>query len=121
MGMIADSLLIAAALSAAIYCIVLSRKLNRFSNHSDGIGLEIKALSDQVQALNETLEKTLQSVDSSSESLARNLEKGEAAKKSLELLLASLHDLPGDNPDKERAEPVFARRAPDATSRAERG
>ncbi|WP_366191732.1 hypothetical protein [Meridianimarinicoccus marinus] len=119
--MIADSLLIAAALSAAIYCIVLSRKLTRFSSHSDGIGQEIKALADQVQVLNQTLEKTLHDVDSSSESLARNLEKGEAAKKSLELLLASLHDLPKESPDKDLAEPVFARRAQSLPSHAKRG
>ncbi|MEL7348199.1 MAG: hypothetical protein AAFN17_10620 [Pseudomonadota bacterium] len=49
MELIADGLLIATTLTAAIYCAVLSRRLRRLSSTEDGIGGQITALNGAVQ------------------------------------------------------------------------
>lgn len=51
MELIADGLLIATALTAALYCLVLSRRLRNLSDSGSGIGAQIEALD---RALNET-------------------------------------------------------------------
>lgn len=51
MQLIADGLLITTALAAAIYCLVLSRRLRRLTDSEAGIGAQIKALN---AALDET-------------------------------------------------------------------
>ena len=48
MELIADILLIAGALGAGLYCIVLSRRLNRFTDLEKGVGGAIAVLSAQV-------------------------------------------------------------------------
>lgn len=56
MALIADLLLIAAALGAAFYCFILSRRLTALNSAEGGIGQAIATLSDQVARLEETLE-----------------------------------------------------------------
>jgi len=56
MDLIADLLLIAAALGAAFYCFVLSRRLTALNSAEGGIGQAIAALSDQVARLEDTLD-----------------------------------------------------------------
>jgi hypothetical protein len=51
MELIADGLLIATAMTAGLYCLVLSRRLRRLTESGEGIGPQIEALD---QALNET-------------------------------------------------------------------
>lgn len=51
MELIADGLLIATALTAGLYCLVLSRRLARLTESGNGIGPQIEALD---RALNET-------------------------------------------------------------------
>jgi hypothetical protein len=51
MELIADGLLIATAMTAGLYCLVLSRRLGRLSESGNGIGPQIDALD---QALTET-------------------------------------------------------------------
>ncbi|MEO0822621.1 MAG: hypothetical protein AAF074_19610 [Pseudomonadota bacterium] len=61
MELMADGLLIATALTAALYCIVLSRRLKRLSSTEEGLGGQIVALNGAVEetraALAETAEK----------------------------------------------------------------
>lgn len=61
MALIADGLLIATALTAALYCAILSRRLRRLANADEGLGARIKALHEAVEetraALAETQEK----------------------------------------------------------------
>lgn len=94
MVLIADILLIAAALGAAFYCISLSRKLNKFSDLEGGVGGAISELSAQVSEMSETLKRAETAAGTSSASLADTTERAEAAARRIELLLASLHDLP---------------------------
>jgi hypothetical protein len=51
MELIADGLLIATALTAGLYCLVLSRRLRKLTDAESGIGTQISALS---KALDET-------------------------------------------------------------------
>lgn len=56
MDLIADLLLIAAAVGAAFYCFTLSRRLSALNSAEGGIGQAIAALSEQVARLEDTLE-----------------------------------------------------------------
>lgn len=94
MKLIADILMIAATLGAGIYCYVLAARLRKFTTLETGMGGAIAVLSAQVDDMTRALDKA-RGVASSSE---RNLEdlttKAEGLARRLELLMASLHDLP---------------------------
>lgn len=94
MEMIADILLIAGAAGAAFYCIVLSRRLNRFNNLEQGMGGAIAVLSAQVDDMTKALNQAQGSAHGSAESLERLTDRAEDVAKRLELLVASMHDLP---------------------------
>ncbi|WP_198666093.1 hypothetical protein [Tropicimonas sp. IMCC34043] len=93
MSLIADFLLIAAALSAALYCLVLSRRLRSFTNLESGMGSAVAVLSVQVDELTKALEGARQTSQKSAESLEQRTQRAEAAAARLELLLASMHDI----------------------------
>ena len=100
MELIADILLVAGALGAGIYCFVLARRLRRFNDLETGVGGAVAVLSAQVDDLTTTLEAAQNSAGSSAESLIELTERAEAAAKRLELLVASMHDLPpSENPE----------------------
>lgn len=94
MELIADILLIAGALGAGLYCIVLSRRLNRFTNLEKGVGGAIAVLSSQVDDMTQALEKARSATTSSADSLNALTGRAEGVAQRLELLVASLHDLP---------------------------
>lgn len=94
MALIADILLIAGALGAAAYCIVLSRRLTRFSDLEKGVGGAIAVLSAQVDDLTRTLEKAEGTATQSNESLKNLTGRAEDVARRLELMVASMHDLP---------------------------
>lgn len=93
---IADILLIAGALGAALYCFVLARRLNRFNDLEGGVGGAVAVLSAQVDDLTKTLQKAQFSADSSAGSLEDLTNRAEGVAKRLELLVASMHDLPAE-------------------------
>lgn len=94
MGFIADILLIAAALGAMFYCFVLSRRLSRFTDLEKGVGGAIATLSSQVDDMTKTLKAAQGSASASANSLGELTGKAEDAARRLELLVASMHDLP---------------------------
>lgn len=94
MGLIADIVLIAAALGATFYCVVLSRRLNRFTDLEKGVGGAISALSKQVDDMTRTLKSAQGAATASATSLGALTVRAEDAAKRLELLVASMHDLP---------------------------
>ena len=94
MEFIADILLLAGALGAAVYCFVLSRRLNRFNDLEKGVGGAVAVLSAQVDDLSKALESARASASDSSGSLAGLTERAEDVARRLELLVASMHDLP---------------------------
>lgn len=94
MELIADILLGAGALGVAAYCHVLSRRLKAFSQLENGIGGAVAVLSAQVDDMTRALGQARIAAQDSALSLADMTGRAEAAAARLELLLATMHDLP---------------------------
>jgi Domain of unknown function (DUF6468) len=99
MTLIADILLAAGAFGAAIYCSILSARLKKFSTLESGMGGAIAVLSAQVDDMTRALENARGAANGSATRLEDQVRRAEAASSRLELLVASLHDLPGDEDD----------------------
>lgn len=115
MDFIADTLLIAGTLSAAIYCIILSRRLSQLNDLEKGVGGAVAVLSAEVQDLTKILTEAQDSARMSNVSMVDLTHRAETASQKLELLLASMHDLPEpQNEDLDQEcdilEPVFMRK-----------
>lgn len=127
---ISDILLVAGALGAGFYCYILARRLARFNDLENGIGGAVAVLSAQVDDLAKTLVSAQKTAATSNVTLEGLTDRAETVAKRLELLVASMHDLPAepqrplaprgmqDDPlPKEKIEPVFMRhRAADGAS-----
>lgn len=120
MDMIADILLVAGALGAGLYCFVLARRLSRFNDLENGVGGAVAVLSAQVDDLTKTLAAAQKSASASTGSLGALTERAEGVAKRLELLVASMHDLPEEKPQptavapqqpEPMKEPMFVRHA----------
>ena len=94
MQLIADMLMIAATVGAAIYCLVLAARLRKFTTLETGMGGAIAVLSAQVDDMTRALEKARGVAGSAERNLEDQTLKAEALAGRLELLMASLHDLP---------------------------
>ncbi len=84
MELIADGLLVATAMTAGLYCLVLSRRLRRLTDAGDGIGPRIealdKALAQAGEALAETkagVEQLRHSAKNATTDLSREIARGE--------------------------------------------
>lgn len=96
MAFVSDFLVVAAALGAALYCFILSRRLQALTRLDGGLGSAIALLSAQVDDLSRTLRQARENADSGAAALNSQTARAEAACQRLELLLATLHDLPAD-------------------------
>lgn len=94
MEMIADILLVTGALAAGFYCFVLARRLSRFTDLEAGVGGAVAVLSAQVDDLSRTLESARAAAGTSTDSLGELTGRAEDVARRLELLVASMHDLP---------------------------
>lgn len=94
MEIISDILLMAGSFGAAVYCYVLSTRLKKFTTLETGMGGAIAVLSAQVDDMTVALDKARSAANGSADSLESLTSRGEAVARKLELLLASLHDLP---------------------------
>jgi hypothetical protein len=110
MAMIADVLLIAGAAGAALYCYVLSRRLRRFTDLEKGVGGAVAVMSSQVDDLTKTLSEAQRTAKLSVGQLDEVSARAETAQKRLDLLVASLHDLPETQPQTMPESPFFVRR-----------
>jgi hypothetical protein len=108
MNLISDILLVAGSFGAAIYCYVLSTRLKRFTTLESGMGGAIAVLSAQVDDMTVALDQARGAANGSAESLETLTARGEAVARKLELLVASLHDLP----DPGAPQPATAAEAP---------
>lgn len=115
MNLIADILLAAGSFGAAIYCYVLSARLKKFTALENGMGSAIAVLSVQVDDMTKALEKARNSASGSASSLEGLTTRAEAVSARIELLLASMHDLPDPAP---RPQPQAA--APEPEEDADR-
>ncbi len=98
MAFIADILLLAGALGAGFYCHILSRRLRRFTDLERGVGGAVAVLSAQVDDLAKSLEAAQTTASSSVGTLTEVSARAEKAARHLELLVASMHDLPAKEP-----------------------
>lgn len=94
MNLISDILLAAGAFGAAIYCYVLGARLKKFTTLETGMGGAIAVLSVQVDDMTKALEKARGAATGSAASLESLTARAEAVAARIELLLASMHDLP---------------------------
>lgn len=94
MTLIADILMIAATLAVGIYCVVLARRLSRFTDLEKGVGGAIAVLSAQVDDMTKTLIAAQKTAAASAARLDDLTTRAEDASKRLELLIASMHDVP---------------------------
>ena len=99
MELIADILLIAGAVGAGFYCLVLARRLNRFTNLEKGVGGAVAVLSAQVDDMTKTLTQAQGTASGSTLSLEVLTQRAEDVARRLELLVASMHDLPSAAPE----------------------
>lgn len=97
MNLIADFLMAAGAFSVAVYCLVLSRRLKRFTALESAMGGAIAVLSAQVDDMTKALDQARSSAHKSASGLDEQVRRAEAAAARLDLILASMHDLPEDN------------------------
>jgi hypothetical protein len=107
MALIADILLLAGTLAAALYCFVLSRRLTKFTDLEKGVGGAVAVLSAQVDDMTKAVEAARVLASGSAAALEATTARAEAVQKRLEILLAALHDLP----DEPEPEPVREKRA----------
>lgn len=114
MELIADILLISGALGAGFYCVVLSRRLTRFTDLEKGVGGAVAVLSAQVDDMTRTLKSAQGAASGSGAALAELTDRADGVARRLELLVASMHDLPPVGPasDAGTAPAAEARRAP---------
>ena len=118
--LIADLLLIAAALGAGVYCLILSRRLTRLSSIDQGLGGAIAVLSAQV----DDMHRALEAAKSSSESAVQELHKATVDARDLagdlEMMIAACHDLApmADAAPPAPSEPAPSEPAPEAPSGA---
>lgn len=94
MELIADILLVAGALGAGFYCYILARRLSRFNDLETGVGGAVAVLAMQVDDLTKTLQAAQATAGASGTSLEHLTDRAESVAKRLELMVASMHDLP---------------------------
>ncbi|MDP3961952.1 MAG: hypothetical protein Q8Q26_18140 [Pseudorhodobacter sp.] len=99
MALVADILMVAGTFGAAIYCYVLAQRLKRFSTLESGMGGAIAVLSAQVDDMTKALDRARGAATGSATALESLTGRAEAVAKRLELLLASMHDLPEPKPE----------------------
>ena len=87
MAIITDGLLIATCLTAAIYCVVLSRRLARFSDTKTGIGQQISQLNEILEETRTTIKESHTGARSVSERLSRDLAAARKASQDLSALI----------------------------------
>lgn len=109
MSELADLLLVAGSLAACIYCIVLSRRLRRFTDLENGVGGAVAVLAGQVDDLSRTFSGAQTATRASAAALSEVCDRAEAAGRRIELLLAALHDLPDPADVPMPSTPVFHR------------
>ena len=106
MTLVSDILLSAGAFGAAIYCFVLSARLKKFTTLENGMGSAIAVLSAQVDDMTKALERARSVTVSSASGLENLTSRAETVAGRIELLLASMHDLP--DPAQDAAQSALA-------------
>lgn len=85
------------------YCMIISKKLSKFTNLENGMGNAIAIFSAQVDELKTTLERANFSAQKSTTVLQSLLDRAQISEKNLEMMMAALQDIPhySDDPENE--------------------
>ena len=118
MTLIADILMIAGALGAAFYCMVLSRRLRRFADLEKGVGGAVAVLSVQVDDMNKTIRLAEKAAIESAARLNELTARSEDAARRLELMFAAMHDVPLEPASANAAAPEPAEETTDGNAAA---
>lgn len=94
MQLISDILLAAGAFGAGLYCMVLARRLTRFTDLEKGVGGAVAVLSSQVDDMTRSVVAAQKSAAASAARLEALTVRAEEAEHRLELMIAAMHDLP---------------------------
>lgn len=87
MALIADGMLVLAAMAASLYCWVLSRRLRNLSQLDQGLGAAISSLSQQVEEMETALSASKAAIEERSAELKLLTRGSEQAAKRLENLI----------------------------------
>jgi hypothetical protein len=90
MDLLADGLLIAGAISAALYCYVLAQRVAALKNLESGLGGAIAGLSRQVEETRRSMAEAKAETAKIARELAETTARAEIAAGRLELLLATV-------------------------------
>jgi hypothetical protein len=88
----ADLLMIAASTGAAIYCLILSRRLSRLTSFDSGIGGAIAVLSAQIDEMKTALADAKAGTDGAGSQLRDLIGQARDISGELELMIAACHD-----------------------------
>lgn len=94
MEFLSDIFLVSGAFAAAFYCMVLSRRLRKFTDLEDGIGGAVAQLALKADDLDRALRAAQVTATQSVSRLEDVSARAETSARHLELLVASLHSLP---------------------------
>lgn len=87
-----DALMIAASLGAAVYCLILSRRLSRLTSFDKGIGGAIAVLSAQVDEMKGALAEAKSGSEGAGRHLQGLVQQARDISGELELMIAACHD-----------------------------
>ena len=119
MTMFADLLMGFGAMGAAIYCMVLSARLRRFTALESGMGSAIAVLSAQVDDMTRVLDAARKSAAGSAGGLDALVARAERTASRLEVILAAMHDLDDGAMGTDRRLRLVRRRSPRPAEMAE--
>lgn len=103
MTLISDILMSAGAFGAAIYCLVLSSRLKKFTTLENGMGSAIAVLSAQVDDMTRALDRARGAAITSAAGLEGLTVRAEQVAGRIEIMLAAMHDLPDPSADLARS------------------
>lgn len=89
---LADILMLLASLGAAVYCMILSRRLSRLTSFDQGIGGAIAVLSAQVDEMKTALADAKAGSDGAGRHLSDLVVQARDISGELELMIAACHD-----------------------------
>lgn len=89
MELVIDLAIALAALLAAAYCMVLSRRLQALTRLDGDVGKAIAVLSQQIDALTKALQQAESTNTQASSTLGTQIERADAAARRLELMMAA--------------------------------
>lgn len=94
MSLISDLLLLSATIAAFLYCFILSVKMKRLREKEAQYSVALNKVTSQVDRFVNQIECAKNTLKNVEHEFNSRIEKGASLSRRLELLIASLHDIP---------------------------